>query len=245
MPATRPRPSGRFRVSSSNGVYEQMRALVVSGRIAPGTRLVETEFARRMRVSRTPVREAIRRLAHEGLAQVVGRGAKMQIAVAPATVKDLIDLFAVIGALEGLAGRGVVNLPPADRHALASELSALNSQFARLARARRRDFARFFAAHDAFHAHLVANCATPRLRRLIEAVRPQVKRYELLYATAVGHDFGQSLLEHRDIISAVRSGAADNVELTVRLNWSKSAERLTRGLRATALGSLGDFRAEE
>src|SRR5687767_5473387 len=93
--------------SAHQDVYARLRALIVAGRIAPGTRLVETEFAQRMAVSRTPVREAIRRLAHEGLAQVVSAGAKTQVAVAPATVADLIDLFAIIGALEGVAGRGV------------------------------------------------------------------------------------------------------------------------------------------
>ena len=73
-------------------VYDHVRGLIVSGRIAPGTRLVETELARTLAVSRTPVREAIRRLAQEGLANAVGTGAKLQVAVAPATVADLLDL---------------------------------------------------------------------------------------------------------------------------------------------------------
>src|SRR5688572_20781185 len=82
-------------------VYARLRSLIVAGRIAPGARLVETEFARRLAVSRTPVREAMRRLAQEGFATVVGSGAKTQMAVAPATLADLQDLFAIIGALEG------------------------------------------------------------------------------------------------------------------------------------------------
>jgi len=222
-----------------------MRALIVTGRVAPGTRLVETELARRLAVSRTPVREAIRRLAHEGLARVVGRGAKTQIAVAPATVADLIDLFSIIGALEGLAGRGAERLSKTERRELAAELAELNSTFDSLARARPRDYDRFFAAHDAFHARFVERCATERLRQLIDAVRPQVKRYELLYATAVGRDFSESLREHQAIISAFRSGTAGNVENAIRINWSNSARRLSQGLRSAAWTAVGDFRAAE
>jgi DNA-binding GntR family transcriptional regulator len=226
-------------------VYGRLRSLIVTGRIAPGTRLVETEFAERMAVSRTPVREAIRRLAQEGLAQVVRTGAKLQVAVAPATVADLIDLFAIIGALEGVAGRGVERLSTAQRRALARDLTALNARFAGFAKARRRDPETFFDSHDAFHAAFVARCASQRLQHVIGGVRPQVKRYELLYAAAVGRDFSASLREHRAIISAIRAGTVDQVERTIRVNWSNSARRLSAGLASMAIGGLGDYRSSD
>lgn len=229
------------RVASQN-VYRHLRSLIVNGRIAPGTPLVETELAQLMAVSRTPVREAFRRLAHEGLAQVVGRGAKTKIAAAPATVADLIDLFGIIGALEGVAGRGVTRLAAGDRRALARDLTALNAQFATHSRHRLRDPEGFFESHDAFHATFVERSASERLRRLIGAVRPQVRRYELLYATAVGPDFTASVREHRGIISAVRSGTADDVERAVRLNWSNSAVRFSAGLAGSPVGALGSYR---
>jgi DNA-binding GntR family transcriptional regulator len=111
--------------------YERLRGLLVSGRIAPGSRLIELDIARRLGVSRTPVREAVQRLAHEGLARPVGGGAKAQFAAAPATRDDLADLFAIVGALEGLAGRGVARLRPDARRTLAAELTARNAAFAR------------------------------------------------------------------------------------------------------------------
>jgi DNA-binding GntR family transcriptional regulator len=238
MPIVTPR---RPAESPPSGVYERLSALIVSGRIAPGTRLVETEIARRLEVSRTPIREAMRRLTHEGLAHVIGSGAKTHIAVSPATQADLIDLFGIIGALEGVAGRGVVELARPVRRSLATALADQNAMFAKAARAQPRDFDRFFAAHDGFHTVLVDRCATERLRQLIEGVRPQIKRYELLYASAVGQDFSESLAEHRAIISAVRSGTADAVERAIRRNWSNSARRLSSGLGAVT--ALGDYRA--
>jgi DNA-binding GntR family transcriptional regulator len=223
-------------------VYGRLRALIVAGRIAPGTRLIETEVAERMAVSRTPVREAMRRLVHEGLAHVVKIGAKTQIAVAPATLADLVDLFAIIGALEGVAGLGVERLSAAARRELANELAALNDRFARLAPHRLKAPDQFFDSHDAFHTRLVERCASERLKRLVAAVRPQVKRYELLYATAVGADFSASVREHRAIVAAIRNGTPAQVERAVRMNWSNSAARLSAGLASAAIGSLGSYR---
>jgi len=223
-------------------VYERLRSLIVTGRIAPGARLIETEMAEQMAVSRTPVREAIRRLAHDGLAQAVRIGPKTQMAVAPATVADLVDLFAIIGALEGIGGRGVQRLTASERRTLAAELTALNDRFRRLAVNRLKASDQFFESHDAFHARFVERCASERLRRLVAAVRPQVKRYELLYATAVGTDFSASVREHRSIIAAIRHGTPGQVERAVRRNWSNSAVRLSAGLNAAPLGSLGSYR---
>jgi DNA-binding GntR family transcriptional regulator len=69
-----------------------------------------------------------------------------------------------------------------------------------------------------------------------------VKRYELLYATAVGKDFSASLREHRAIIAALRSGTADRAERAIRINWSNSAARLSAGLASASVGALGTYR---
>jgi DNA-binding GntR family transcriptional regulator len=206
---------------------------------------VEVEVARRLLVSRTPAREAMRRLAQEGLASVVGSGRRTQMAVAPATRADLSDLFLIIGALEGVAGRGAGTLSRPGRRALAAQLSEQNSKFGSLARVRPRDFPRFFEAHDAFHGLFVERCASERLRHLIAAMRPQVKRYELLYANLVGHDFNESLSEHRAIIEAFRTGTPEAIEQTIRLNWFNSAKRLSRGSVSEGFHALGDYRAAD
>src|SRR5688572_6348973 len=146
----RPPPAPLVRRSQAE-VYGQLRDLVVTGQIAPGSRLVEAEVASQLRVSRTPAREAMRRLAQEGLAQSVGAGKRTQMAVAPVTRADLADLFLIVGALEGAAGRGAIALSPGERRDLATQLATLNARFTTLARARSRDFPRFFEAHDAFH----------------------------------------------------------------------------------------------
>jgi DNA-binding GntR family transcriptional regulator len=235
--AAAPAPAG-------GDAYARLRALIVSGRLPPGTRIIEVEFARKLAISRTPIREAMRRLAQEGLANIVSAGAKTQIAVAPVTREDLLDLFNIIGALEGVAGRGVARLDAAARRELAATLTTLNRSFEIEARRRERDFPAFFAAHDAFHTLFVDRCASPRLRSLVDAVRPQVQRYEVIYAAAVGDDFSDSLREHQRIVTAFRGGNPDAVERAIRLNWSNSADRLLRGSRATLLHAMGDYRVD-
>jgi len=227
----------------TEGAYARLRELIVAGRIAPGTRLIETELARRLLVSRTPIREATRRLIQEGLAKVISTGRRVQIAVAPVTLSDLGDLFTIVGALEGVAGRGVDKLSRTARRSLANKLAKHNSRFEALSKIPPRDFNRFFEAHDTFHSLFVEVCASERLFALIGAVRLQIKRYELIYASVIGDDFAESVREHRAIVSAVRSGTPDSVEHAIRLNWFNSAERWLRAAGARGFRGLGDYRS--
>src|SRR5678815_4130167 len=84
-------------------VYEQLRALIIDGRLAPGTRLVETDVASRLGVSRTPVSGALQRLQQEGYVVDSPTLQQTRPTVAPLTSEDAHELFLLVGALEGLA----------------------------------------------------------------------------------------------------------------------------------------------
>src|SRR5678809_266639 len=84
-------------------VYERLRALIIDGRLAPGTRIVETEVAARLGVSRTPVRGALQRLQQEGFIVDSPTLQQTRPTVAPLTSEDARELFLLVGALEGLA----------------------------------------------------------------------------------------------------------------------------------------------
>src|SRR5689334_4171978 len=91
-----PRPS-----SASAGVYERLRELIVRGRLPPGERVTETDVAQRLSVSRTPAREALRRLQGDGLLVATGggRGAQVRLAVAPITRAGVEELYQLAGAV--------------------------------------------------------------------------------------------------------------------------------------------------
>ena len=217
--------------------YDTLRGLIVRGQLAPGTRLIETELAASLGISRTPVREAMSRLVRDGLAIAPRGGARVQLVVAPLTAADLQELYTIMGALEGAAARVAAALSPVDRKALAHAMGAAQEAFERVARVKPADFERMFELHNVFHAVFVDRAATQRLRALIEEIRPHIHRYEYLYAGIVGPDYSATFAEHRAMVRAIRSGSAAAAERAVRANWDNSARRLAAAApRFPALG---------
>ena len=81
-------------------VYEQLKFQILTGKITPGTRMMEVELAEEMGVSRTPVREAIRKLEKEGMVSIEPRRGAYASDI---SVKDMVDILEVREDLEGLA----------------------------------------------------------------------------------------------------------------------------------------------
>jgi DNA-binding GntR family transcriptional regulator len=211
--------------------------MIIQGHIPPGLRLTENDVAGRFGASRTPAREALRRLQADGLVAPVGEGGRVELAVAPLTRDDLVEVYLVMGALEGAAARGVGALAVAERRALFASLEEAEATFEKVARTDPRALDRLFETRNAVHTTLVERCAGPRLRQLLERARPLADRYEWLYAPMVGPVYDPTFAEHRAILSAVRAGDADRAEAAVRANWSNSAERLLEAFdRWGALG---------
>src|SRR6185369_2510258 len=103
-------------------VYSRLRDLIVQGLLAPGSRIVETEIATRLGVSRTPVREALQRLQQEGYVNGSPGAQQSRLTVAPLTRDDVYELLNIVGALEGMGARGAGLLASSERHTLAREL---------------------------------------------------------------------------------------------------------------------------
>jgi DNA-binding GntR family transcriptional regulator len=217
--------------------YRRLRDLIVRGRLAPGDRITEAGTAERLGVSRTPVREALDRLQREGLVVQAGGGARPRLAVAPLAADAVEELYHAAGALEGVASRRLAPLAPAARAALADTLAAADAAFKRAAAAARPDFDRLFDLHHAFHEALMDACAGAHTRALLDAIRPQLDRYEWAYAPLVVPGFEPTYAEHAAITHAVRAGGADAIERAVRANWFNGGTRL-----ATAMARAGAAR---
>lgn len=221
------------------GVYEELRSLIVRGRLAPGARLVELDIAARLGVSRTPAREAIQRLAQDGFLSQVGQGTRSHFLVAPLTAEDCADLYATMGALEGAASRSVSKLANNERKELANELKRLEADFEAEAARSELELDKLFESHNAFHERLVARCATPWLGSLIALTRPLVDRYEFVYAPLVRGPYKDTFDEHAGIIRALRDGTATAVESAVKANWINGAGRLRAAM--ARVGPRGDW----
>jgi len=206
-------------------VYERLRALIVEGRLAPGARIIETDVASRLGVSRTPVRGALQRLQQEGYVVDSPTLQQTRPTVAPLTSDDARELFLLVGALEGLAAYRAALGTAAERSALATALAETNDAFAAAAAATRPDHARIFELDERFHRCYMA-AAGPRVLSIHDTVKPQAERYERLYVSMLTSELHTSVAEHRAIVKAIRSGNAAAAQAAVETNWRNAAERL-------------------
>jgi DNA-binding GntR family transcriptional regulator len=219
-------PAGRARKRARpDQVYQRLRELIVDGRLAPGTRIIETDIAERLGVSRTPVRGALQRLQQEGFIVDSPTLRQTRPTVAPLTRADARELFLLVGALEGLAAYRAALGGPSDRSALGATLTEINDALSEAAREPRPDRARIFELDDEFH-HKYMLSAGPRVRAMHNTVKPQAERYERIYVSMLTDELHTSVVEHRAIVKAIRSGNAAAAKEAVETNWRNAAERL-------------------
>ncbi len=227
------------RGASIGRAYDQLRELIVRGRLAPGTRVVESEIAERLHVSRTPARSALHRLRQEGYIAALDRGKEQRLIIAPLTQDDGRELFYIVGQIEGLAARMAAETAPAARTALARQLRRLNRELAQAARASRPDSPRIFDLDTSFHRTYVEAAAGPRLLALHDAIKPQAERYARLYVSALVDELATSVEEHAATVRHIEAGEPAEAQQAVETNWRNAAERMSKVI--TTLGERGNW----
>jgi DNA-binding GntR family transcriptional regulator len=209
-------------------VYSRLRDLIVQGLLAPGSRIVETEIATRLGVSRTPVREALQRLQQEGYVMGSPGAQQSRLTVAPLTRDDVYELLNIVGVLEGLGARIAALLGVPARQVLVRELKTLNADFQSGGRTTPIDHGALYDADQRFHRGIIEAGAGPRLLALHDAVKPQAERYIRMYISMLTSDIRTSVYEHDVITAAIDEGRADDAELAVQVNWRHAADRLSK-----------------
>jgi len=135
-------------------IYNELRALILSGQLPPGARVAERAVVARTGHSRTPVRSALHRLQQEGLVASLGRPGDQRLIVTPLTAADGHEVFLLEGHLEGLAAGEAAALPVEKRTRLARRLREVNHDFAAAARSGTLS-AKLFALDNLFHETFV------------------------------------------------------------------------------------------
>jgi DNA-binding GntR family transcriptional regulator len=209
-------------------VYRRLRELIVHGLVSPGSRIIETEIATRLGVSRTPVREALQRLHQEGFVFGTPGSQQSRLTVAPLTRGDVHDLLSIVGALEGLGAHEAAQLDDLRRRMLARELRAINADFHRSGNAPAVSHNDLFEADERFHHRIIEAGGRPRLLALHDAVKPQAERYIRMYISMLTSDTASSVAEHEQIANAIESGDAQRAQVAVQTNWQHATERLVR-----------------
>ncbi len=182
-----------IRGTAVNRVHGSLLRRISTGDIEPGTRLREQEVARRHGVSRTPVREAFRRLEAEGFVTVLPHAGAQ---VSDISLAEIDELFEIRGALEVLAAQR------AARNADAQLAERLRAQLRRCATAARSDVGRLIAENERLHSLMYDAARSPQLVRLIDSLGARLHRSRVASLSLPDRP-AQALDEHRALAAAI------------------------------------------
>lgn len=185
--------------SLADRVCREVRRSIINGDLAPGEPVSISDLASDLEVSYSPVREALQRLAGEGL--IVLRPARSVI-VAPLDQGDLIEIYRLRKLIEVDAVGRAARLYKAD------DLAAIEEALEALREGTIED-ERFWANHDAFHRALVSPILTPRLERAIGELWSSAERYiRIVYGNSDALEHASTYERHLPLLEAARTKRA-------------------------------------
>jgi DNA-binding GntR family transcriptional regulator len=190
-----PRERAKVRSTTlSDELQDMLEDLIVSGGLKPGSRLDDSALAERFRVSRTPVREALKALAGNGLVEIRGREG---VFVASVSLPVLIEMFQMMAVMEGLCAKF------AARRASAEQKQALLGIHARLVeQLQSGDHLRFYDINQEFHDALYDASNTHYLAEQTRSLRKRVRVYRR-YVTFQPGRMSATIGEHQRILDAI------------------------------------------
>ena len=189
--------------------YDTLRAAILDGTLAPGEKLQDAQLGEWLKLSRTPIREALARLEDDGLVETYPQRFTR---VAPLDRDQARDAFQLVAAIEGLAARLAV---PHVTNATIQRLKAANRDFKAALTAPDVDAA--MATDDAFHGILVELSGNREIPRTLARLLPRLRRLERLqFSSLPGR---RSVKQHKRIITAAASGDADGAAEAATDNW--------------------------
>jgi DNA-binding GntR family transcriptional regulator len=183
----------------SDKIFQALAAAIVSGKLKPGQRLDEPSVCREFGVSRTPVREALRRLSGTELVEMTPRKG---VTVARVEIDRLTDMFEALAEFEGLCARlSAVRMTTLEK----KRLEMLNaSRESRLAEANRDDFA---SINSEFHEAIYQGSHSPSIAGVARSFRQRIAPFRILQFVP-GHT-EHSFREHDAIVQAILAANAE------------------------------------
>ena len=204
-------------------VYEELKMQILTGKIVPGTRLMEVELAADMGGSRTPIREAIRKLEKEGLVTIEPRRGAYASQI---SVKDMVDILEVRQDMEGLAAYFASSRMTEEQMA---DLKRTSDSYNRAVA--EGDMDSMIAYDTRFHRIIVESCNNNILVHMIEQLQELVLRFRYIYYD----DFRRAENmpeEHRQILEAIRDGRAEDARAAADIHIDRLKEMVIRdGIR--------------
>ncbi len=236
LPRTR-KPAGRPKGTGTQRVYEKVRENILQLVLSPGADIDESSLEREYGVSRTPVREALIRLASEGLITLLpNKGAR----VAPLDMTDITQMFE---ALE-LASRATLRWCAERRSEDEVEtIAALSDAFTAAAQA--EDFGRMGELNHEFHAAIGRACGNRNIAELYEsqlANSLRLARLAFAEAPADREDqakyYAEIIRQHEDMVTAIRARDAEAADQLARKHLALFRARMMKYLARSGAGDI-------
>jgi DNA-binding GntR family transcriptional regulator len=205
------------RTLARDDAYHRLRGWIIEGTLQPGEVLRDQDIASSLGVSRTPVREALRRLEDEGFVETaLNRWTR----VTPLDLSKAEETYVIIEALEVLAMQTAHGrLTPEDRQRMIDANRAMRKA------AEQRDATTALIADDSFHEVWIHRAGNMELSMLLSQLKSKVRRIELAYFDAASRA-RESFREHVAIVQALHKQSFSGAVAAVRGNWRGSVERM-------------------
>ncbi len=152
--------------------YEVLKKAIITGEIPAGERIVETDYADRLHISRTPLREALRKLERDGLVEYVMRRG---VVVRAFTIEDVKEIYTIRNALE------MLTLPSIIENATTEDIASLREKLSEMDRLQEKDDVDALSplARE-FHAQLTSISGQKRILRVIESQDEYIRRFSAM-----------------------------------------------------------------
>ncbi len=211
------------RVTLHEELVARLRDLIVEGELAPDVRVPERTLCERFGVSRTPLREALKVLASEGLLDLLpNRGAT----VSRLTQADLDEMFPVMGALEALAGELACTRITDEQIA---EVRALHYQM--VLHYTRKELPQYFRLNQRIHEAIMDAAGNATLTRMYQGLAGRIRRARYL-ANMSKARWDQAVEEHEAILSALAQRDAARLGRILKQHLQNKGETVKESLAA-------------
>ncbi len=198
-----------------DSVYEAIRKAILRGEYCPGQKLVERKIAEHLGVSRTPVREALRKLELEGLVEhIPGKG----VIVAKLSPREVWEIYNIRAVLEGLAARfAAQNVTP-------EQLAHLEEIVREMEEAvETRDSEKLSGLHMKFHEAIYEAAGSARLQSMLSSLVDYIMAFTRV-GYAVPGRVREATEEHREIFEAIKRNSPQEAEQLSREHVERSCD---------------------
>jgi DNA-binding GntR family transcriptional regulator len=211
---TEPR-KGRLRLDA----VKSIRQLIFSGELPPGERLREIALSEELGMSRTPIREAFRTLAAEGLIDLLPN---RSVVVTVPDKSEAADVFTVLGALEALAGQLASERMTREQIEILGELHADLTKYFEAS-----DRLSYLEANRLIHEYIVEAADSPSLLMVWRLLLPRAERAR--HVTTLDHDrWAEAFQEHCDIYAAIIARDSKLLKQLLESHFANGVENLKR-----------------